>query len=96
MEYADVTAAYQAMPDDTYKIFDKPSEGRMLISTSLGKAMATGAVQGATLGVVKVPSDLPGMEAAAQAFFARTGRTCTITSRDEVIQPNWELRYTCG
>ncbi|MEF2559353.1 hypothetical protein VQ044_24920 [Aurantimonas sp. C2-5-R2] len=43
MEYADVTSAYQAMPDDTYKIFDKPSEGRMLISTSLGKAMATGA-----------------------------------------------------
>lgn len=95
MQYSDVTMVQQQMPDDTYRIYDKPGENRLMITPSIGKSMAGGAKAGITLGAYQQPSPLQQMEAAALTFLQGTGRTCAIQTREEIFPPQWEFTYRC-
>lgn len=81
--------------NDTYRIFDKPAENRLMITSSLGAAAGAGAVKGFTLGLsgpMTVESDF---RRATKAYLDSTDRRCTILEGSLVVQPQWEFTYRC-
>jgi hypothetical protein len=83
-------------PDDTYRVFDKPSDNRMMVTSSVGAAAAQGAGSGLFLGAVDMTPPLPAFQAAAETYLANTGRAqCRITQGYLLVKPQFEFRYTC-
>lgn len=94
--YAGIEVQHIQMADDTYRVFDKPEIGQMMITSSLGSAAGQGLVTGATLGIVTDAPPLPRYEAAAKAWLTKTGRpNCRIISGYLLIRPQYELKYDC-
>jgi hypothetical protein len=84
------------MPDDRYRIFDKPADGRMMVTSSIGSAAGQGFGSGLTLGIVDTTPPLPLFQAAAEAHLAGTGRSqCRVTQGYILVKPQFEFRYTC-
>lgn len=84
------------MPDDTYRVFDHPTENVVMTSPSIGRAMAAGAATGATLGLADpfTPEQLH--EAAARKHLDQTGRAhCEIVSGYLMAEPQYEFTYEC-
>jgi len=95
MEYR-VTAIKVAMPDDTYRIFEHPSEKSIMTTPSLGTAFGAGVAQGATLGLAQVAPAEQRHQAAAEQYLADTGRAdCKITSGYLLAQPQYEFTFEC-
>lgn len=90
-----------AMPDtvstpaDNWWIFDKPTEGKMLVQRNPGSAAAQGFFGGLMLNPTVTAAPKPLYEQAAQAFLAKTGRSCTIKDGYLIIEPSWEFKYEC-
>ncbi len=90
-----------AMPDtvstsaDNWWIFDKPAEGKMLVQRNPGSAAAQGFFGGLMLNPTVTAAPKPLYEQAAQAFIAKTGRSCTIKDGYLIIEPSWEFKYEC-
>jgi len=80
---------------DTYRIFDKPAEGRMMITPSLGTAAAGGFLKGATLGISGPVSNGAVYREVALEFLAKSGRTCQVNEGYLLMDPQWEFRYVC-
>ena len=81
----------------TWRIFDKPEEGRLMITPTLGKAAAVGAAQGATFGLSDGgASPIQYFEAAANLYIKSRDESCKVTSGSLVINPQYEFFYTCG
>ncbi len=81
--------------DDTYRVFDKPRENRLMITPSLGAAANAGAVKGITLGLsgpMTIESDY---RKVTQAYLDSTGRKCVTGKGKLVVQPQWEFEYRC-
>ena len=74
----------------TFRIFDKPAEGRLMITPSIGAA----ALQGATFGGAATAEMT--YQIASQAYLDSTGRKCTAGDMKLVIQPQWETFYKCS
>lgn len=81
--------------DDTFRIFDKPQESRLMITPSIATAMATGAVKGVTFHAV--PADVPKavFEKAVIGYLQSTGRSCAVVDGALLVAPQWEFRYRC-
>jgi hypothetical protein len=96
MDYNTVSSVPFDVPgDDVYKVFDKPTESRLMISPSYAKTVGLGVVSGATLRTVDVLPQKQ-FEGAALGYLASTGRTCRILSGELVLRPSWELQYDCS
>lgn len=96
MQYAGTTIVRVETDDDVYRIYDKPDEGRLMITPSIGRAAADGFVRGGTIGIVDSSSPKPFFRNAVEKHFARTGRTqCKITDGYVILHPQWEFTYTC-
>lgn len=94
--YSGVPVEQHQYGRDTWRIFDKPEEGRMMVTASIGGAVATGAVQGATLGLSgPLTGPMGAYRAAAQDYLASQGRDCTITTGGLIIEPQYEFFYEC-
>lgn len=80
----------------TWRVFDKPESGLIMLTPSLGDAALAGAAEGATLGLAGSmdPTQLVFQSAAAE-YLKSTGRTCDIRSGRLVLDPQWEFTYTC-
>ena len=76
--------------DQKFRIFDKPTKNRLMITPSLGSAM----LQGATFGAGATAEIT--YQQAAQAYLDSTGRDCEVGDMKLVIQPQWETFYTCS
>lgn len=50
-EYTGVKIVKYEAPEMTVRIFDKPEQGKLMITPTIGKAAALGAGQGVTFGV---------------------------------------------
>jgi hypothetical protein len=72
-----------------FRVFDKPSEKRLMITPSIGSA----ALQGATFGSSATPEMT--YQAAAQAYVTATGRNCKMGDMRLIVEPQWETFYTC-
>lgn len=86
---------FKASNGATYRIFDKPTESRLMITSSIGDALGGGAVQGMTLGAVRPSSAAVLFRDAAEEYLKSTGRTCTTRDTTLVIDPQYEVRYEC-
>lgn len=78
-----------------YRIYDKPTEGRLMITPTIGASFGGGAVKGATFGAVNVLNSEAAYRMAAEEFTKSTGRTCRADSISLVIEPQYEVRYSC-
>lgn len=81
--------------EHNYKIFDKPGESRLMISTAVGAAMGAGFVRGLTFGLINNHPSEPVMRDAALAYLKGTGRSCTSEAGSLIAQPQWEFHYNC-
>lgn len=97
MQYDGVNPVhFQSPPDgDTWRIFDKPNEGRLMVTPTLGEAMGEGFLSGLTLGAADTDIPKPEYQAAVAAWLAHTGRHCTILDGYKLIRPQWEFKYRC-
>lgn len=95
--YTGVKPKTFAHDDKTFRVFDKPNEGRLMITPSLGDAAGAGMVQGLTLGLSGNMSGPEGkFQKATETYLRITGRKCRITNGALVVQPQWEFFYTCS
>jgi len=81
---------------DTYRIFDKPDQRMMMITSSLSSAMGDGAIRGLTLGAVEATPAKPIFQRATEEYLASTGRSCSIIDGYLLIRPQWEFKYDCS
>lgn len=84
------------MADDTYRVYDHKTDNSLMVAPSLGKTMAIGAAQGATLGLADTMTPEKRLEAAAQQHLANTGRSgCKITRGYLLQKPLYEFWFEC-
>lgn len=81
---------------DTFRVFDKPTENRMMITSSLASAAGQGFVGGLLFNPTVAANPKPVFEEAAQAYLKKTGRDCQITDGYLLINPQWEFKYRCA
>jgi len=80
---------------DTFRVFDKPAENRMMITSSLASAAAQGFTGGLLLNPTVTATPKPVFEEAAQAYLKQSGRNCKITDGYLLVNPQWEFKYSC-
>lgn len=84
-----------AYENSSYRIFDKPSASKLIITPSLGVAMSDSVLRQVTFGRYKNTTPREQIEAAADAFLKKDGRQCTIVGGSMVYDPQWEFSYVC-
>jgi len=94
-EYRYVPLTSFAHDNYSYRIFDKPSAGKLIITPSLANAVSDNIIRTVTFD--RYDNALPpgALESAVVAYLARNGRKCTITGSSLVYDPQWEFTYTC-
>lgn len=96
LDYDDVTVHAIEVRGSTWRIFDKPAEGRMMITPTYGRSAANGFLSGLTLGAAD--TDIPKSEyqVGVEAWLGATGRrSCTVIDGYKLIRPQWEFKYDC-
>ena len=95
-EYRGVPIVEVQMPDDTYRVFDKPAASKMMVTSSLSSAMGQGLAAGITVGTAAGPPK-PLFEAAALRFLDESGRRgCRLIDTYLLARPQWEVKYDCS
>ena len=79
----------------SYRIFDKPSANKLIITPSLTMAMSDTVIRNATFGRYANPTPRDVLEAAVSAYLTTNGRKCQITDGSLIYDPQWEFAYTC-
>lgn len=94
--YGDVQPVNFAAHGKTWRVFDKPESGLIMLTPSLGDAALAGAAEGATLWLAGSmdPTQLV-FQSAAKDYLASTGRNCQILTARLVVDPQWEFSYAC-
>ncbi len=80
---------------DTFRVFDKPAENRMMITTSIASASGQGIVGGLMLNPAGGATPLPIFREAVEKYLAQSGRACQVKDGALIAVPQWEFRYTC-
>lgn len=94
--YNDVPVVEHTTSYDTFRVFDKPREGRMMITSSIGAAAAGGFAKGLTFGASGTVAPKPVYQEAVESYLAKTGRACRVTDGTLLADPQWEFRYECA
>ena len=95
MQYGDVHHTKVTMPDDTYRVFDHPEEGKLMITGSMATAMKVGLLGGFTFGAAGTLASRSAHERAGLGYLTATGRDCEILDSRELIKGQWEVSYEC-
>lgn len=94
--YGGVAPESFAYAGKTWKIQDKPSHGRMMISPSTADALRAGAIEGLTLGLSGNASGSEGVfHGVAVAFLADKNGKCKVSNGALIADPQWEFFYSC-
>jgi len=95
-EYSGIEVQTVQMPDDNYRVFDKPTASKMMVTSSLSSAMAQGFGQGLLLNAIDNTPPKPLFEQAAVAYLAQSGRpSCRIVDAYLLAKPQYEVKYDC-
>ncbi len=95
-EYSGVEVKNIQMPDDNYRVFDKPAQNKMMVTSSILAAAAQGAGQGLLFNAVDNTPPRPLFERAATEYLRKTGRdSCRITDAYMILKPQYEVKYDC-
>lgn len=85
------------MPDDTYRVYQHPTDNSLKVTPSLARVAGIGAAQGFTLGLADEMTPEARLEAAARKFLDDTGRShCAITRGYLLHKPVFEFWYECA
>lgn len=94
-DYRYIPLTNYAYENHTYRVFDKPSSSKLIITPSLATAMSDGVLRNVTFGRYNNRTERETLEAAATAYLSSLGRKCTITDGSLIYDPQWEFTYTC-
>ncbi len=94
-EYRDIPRTTFAFDNIAYRIFDKPSAGKLVITPSVASAMSDSVIRNVTFGAYGTAAPQSSIEAAVAAYLANNGRRCTTDSATLIRNPQWEFAYTC-
>lgn len=80
--------------EDTWRVFDRPAEGRLMITPSLG-TITVDALTSGPFGIFhpEIPKSI--YQQAVEGWLVQTGRSCKVTDGYKLIKPQWEFRYSC-
>jgi hypothetical protein len=90
-EYAGTPVVRYDNASGSWRISDKPNEGRLKIGPSL--AGSFGAAFGRTVTFTALPKNEN--QETVEDWLTSTGRSCTITDGYLLVDPQWEFRYSC-
>lgn len=94
--YGSVKAVAFQHGGSTWRVFDKPEEGRLMLTPSIGDSAAAGAIEGVTLGMADNPlGPNKRYSDAATAWILRHGGTCRLTAGRVILHPQFEFDYSC-
>lgn len=93
--YSGVGIKEVATQYDTFRVFDKPAENRLMITSSIGSAIGQGLVGGATFNPTVAAAPEPVFHEAVEMYLAQSGRKCEVQPGVLLAQPQWEFRYSC-
>jgi len=94
-EYRYIPLATFAHDGASFRIFDKPSAGKLIITPSLATAGGDFVIRNATFDEYDNATDRKTFEGAVAAYLAGAGRKCAITGGAPIYDPQWEFTYTC-
>lgn len=94
-EYRYIPLTTFAHENQSYRIFDKPSAGKLVVTPSLTKAVSDNIIRSVTFDRYNNATERERLEAAVAAYLTSNGRKCTITSGAQVYDPQWEFTYSC-
>jgi len=90
--YGAMQAQIVATKADSWRVFDRAAENKILVQRNPGVAAGQGAV--GSLGL-NAAMPQPDYREAAEAFLAQSGRSCRIMDGYLVVAPSWEFTYVC-
>ena len=93
--YASMPSQIITTKADTWRVFDKVAEGKVLVQRDPGGAATPGVVGSLGLKPANAAAPQPDYQEAAEAFLARSGRSCRIKDSYLVVAPSWEFAYEC-
>jgi hypothetical protein len=94
-EYRNVPRTTFAHDGNTYRIFDKPSAGKLVVTPTVANAMSDSLLRKMTFGTYGNAAPKSSMEAAVAAYLTSSGRKCAAISAALVHKPQWEFTYSC-
>lgn len=94
-DYRYVPLTTFAHDNRSFRIFDKPSAGKLVITPSLSTAVSDVVIRNATFGKYNNTTEQQTLEQAALAYLAGQGRKCAITGASLMYDPQWEFTYDC-
>ncbi len=93
-KYSDTDPVSYNISGQTWRIFDQPANGRMMITPGFGESTSTGFKQGLTYGLAGNPyKEAATFQPAATAYLAQ--RNCKITGGHLVLAYQYEFEYDC-
>lgn len=79
-----------------WHIFDKPQEGRLMITPSVRAAAGAGVATGLTLGLIPSPNGKAStFRPAVDAYLSQKSGNCGVTFARILIKPYYEFSYSC-
>jgi hypothetical protein len=94
-DYRYVPLTTFAHENRSYRIFDKPSAGKLVVTPSFGMAVSDNVVRTVTFDRYHNKTAPELIEAAVAAYLMSNGRKCVITGGAQVYDPQWEFTYSC-
>lgn len=94
-EYRYIPLTNFAHDNRSFRIFDKPSAGKLIITPSLSTAMSDVVIRNATFGRYNNTTEQERLEKAVSAYLQSQGRKCTLTGSSLIYDPQWEFTYDC-
>jgi hypothetical protein len=97
MEYSDVDVVAFESDGETWRIFDKPNENRLMLTPSIGRALREGVAEGATFGLADPGAPKRQLQGVVESWLAakHTGK-CEVVDGAMIIDPQWEFKYRCS
>jgi hypothetical protein len=94
-EYRYIPLTTFAHENQSYRIFDKPSAGKLVVTPSLATAVSDTVIRNVTFDRYNNTTPRETIQAAVVAYLERQGRKCEVTGASLIYDPQWEFTYTC-
>lgn len=94
-EYRYIPLTTFAYDNNSFRIFDKPSAGKLVITPSLSTAMSDTVIRNVTFGKYNNAIAPETIEKAVAAYLTANGRKCQSTGSTLLYDPQWEFTYSC-
>jgi hypothetical protein len=94
-EYRYIPLTTFAHENRSFRIFDKPSASKMVITSSLATSVSDVVIRTATFDKYNNTVERQALESAVAAYLAGQGRKCIVTGSSLMYDPQWEFTYSC-